>query len=114
MSEISDCIVVLTTVENIQDAEKLASLLVDAHLAACVQILPRIKSIYRWQSSVQQSDEFLIIIKTTSLTFPLLESFIKQHHPYQTPEIIALPIIAGSIEYLEWLAGSVKPNLHNN
>jgi len=103
-----DTLVVLTTLEKQEDGERLARLLVERELAACVQILPPMVSIYRWKGNVEQADEVLLLIKTTCEVYPRLESAIKENHPYQTPEIIALPIEAGSTEYLSWLAASVK------
>ncbi|MGH9935387.1 MAG: divalent-cation tolerance protein CutA [Blastocatellia bacterium] len=101
-------LVVLTTVEKQEDGERLARLLVKSELAACVQILAPMTSIYRWQGKVEQASEVLLLIKTTQAAYPRLEAAIKENHPYQTPEIIALPVEAGSGEYLGWLADSVK------
>ncbi len=101
-------IVVLTTTETPQQAEQIARLLVEAELAACVQILLPVSSIYRWQGKVEQATETLLLIKTLREKYPALEAAIKSHHPYQTPEIIALPVDVGSAEYLRWLADSVK------
>ncbi|MCI0392426.1 MAG: divalent-cation tolerance protein CutA [Acidobacteria bacterium] len=108
MPEANDPLVVLTTVEKLEDGERLARLLLERELAACVQILPPMVSIYRWQGNVEQSSEFLLLIKTTREVYPRLEASIKENHSYQTPEIVALPIEAGSSEYLGWLAASVK------
>lgn len=104
----TDALVVLTTTETEADAERLARLLVEAELAACVQVLPRMSSIYRWQGKVEQAGETLLLIKTTCGAYARLETTIKQHHSYETPEIIALPVEAGSAEYLNWLAASVQ------
>jgi periplasmic divalent cation tolerance protein len=101
-------LVVLTTVETQEEGVRLASLLIERKLAACVQILPQMISIYRWQGAVEQASEALLLIKTTRTAYSQLEAVIKQHHSYQTPEIIALPIEAGLPEYLAWLADSVK------
>ncbi len=108
MSEGGDALVVLTTVEEQEDGERLARLLVERELAACVQILPPMISIYRWQGAIERASEVLLLIKTTRAAYPRLETAIKENHPYQTPEIIALPVEAGSGEYLSWLAASVK------
>jgi periplasmic divalent cation tolerance protein len=108
MSDAQEALVVLTTVEKIEDGERLAGLLIERELAACVQILPPMISIYRWQGAVERSSEVLLLIKTTCSAYPRLETTIKENHPYQTPEIIALPIEAGSAEYLSWLAALVK------
>ncbi len=104
----SDALVVLTTVEIQDDGERLARTLVEGELAACVQVLPTMVSIYRWQGSVERANESLLLIKTTRAAYPMLEAAIKRNHPYQTPEIIALPVEAGSDDYLNWLAGRIK------
>ena len=104
----TDALVVITTTETEADAERLARLLVESELAACVQVLPRMTSIYRWQGKIDQSGEVLLLIKTTRAAYAQLETTIKQNHSYQTPEVIALPVEAGSAEYLKWLAASVQ------
>ena len=101
-------LVILTTTETPLQAEQLAQLLVESELAACVQILPPMTSIYRWQGNVERATETLLLIKTIRDIYPTLETAIKANHPYQTPEIIALSVEAGSADYLNWLANSVK------
>src|SRR5438128_3068203 len=105
----SEGIIVMTTTETQKDGEWLAHMLVERELAACVQVLPQMTSIYRWQDHVERSIETLLLIKTTRELYSAVESAIKTNHHYQTPEIIALPIEAGSTAYLAWLAASVKP-----
>lgn len=105
----TDALVVLTTTETEADAQRLARLLVESELAACVQVLPRMTSIYRWQGKIERSGETLLLIKTTRAAYARLETAIIQNHPYETPEIIALPVEAGSAKYLNWLATSVRP-----
>ncbi len=109
MPDAAGALVVLTTVEKQEDGERLASLLVERELAACVQTLPPMISIYRWQGNVERASEVLLLIKTTRSAYPRLESAIKENHPYQTPEIIAFPVETGSDDYLNWLLGSVPP-----
>lgn len=104
----TDALIVVTTTETAAEAERLAHLLVEAELAACVQVLPQIISIYRWQGKVEQAGESLLLIKTTRVAYAQLESAIKQNHSYQTPEIVALPVEAGSEGYLNWLKSSVR------
>ena len=104
----TDALVVITTTETKEDAERLAHLLVEGELAACVQVLPQITSIYRWQGKVEQAGETLLLIKTTRATYPQLETAIKENHAYQAPEIIALPVQAGLDEYLDWLDASIR------
>jgi periplasmic divalent cation tolerance protein len=104
-----DALLVLTTVETAEDGERLALLLVERKLAACVQILPPMVSIYRWQGKVERASEYLIFIKTTQSVFARLESVIKENHPYETPEIIGISIKNGSLDYLKWVYESVGP-----
>lgn len=104
----TDALLVITTTENQADGERLAMLLVERELAACVQVVPQITSVYRWQGSVEQTNETLLFIKSTRAIYQHLEETIKQNHSYQTPEIIALPIESGSAEYLTWLTSVVE------
>src|SRR5882724_1392254 len=103
----SEPIVVLMTVANAEEAERIASMLVDARLAACVQILPAIKSVYRWKSEIVRENEVLLSAKTTRERFDQLDRAVRAIHSYGNPEIIALPIAAISDAYLEWLRGEV-------
>ncbi|MEZ5539003.1 MAG: divalent-cation tolerance protein CutA [Pseudomonadales bacterium] len=99
--------VVLTTTSSRAEAEQLAKLLVEQKLAACVQLLP-IDSIYTWENTVKQDSEVLMLIKTSKASFVSIEMLIQQHHSYQVPEIIQLPIEQGSSAYLQWLADAVS------
>lgn len=101
-------IVVLMTAANGEEATRLADLLIGAHLAACVQILPEMESVYRWEGKVERQSEILLIAKTTTARLAELEREVRALHSYETPEIIAIPIIAGSTPYLEWLEESLK------
>ncbi|MEP7270797.1 MAG: divalent-cation tolerance protein CutA [Acidobacteriota bacterium] len=107
----TDALVVFTTTAEEAQAEILARLLVDKQISACVQIIGRIRSFYRWQGEVQSANESLIIIKTTRQAYAAVEEAIKTMHResggYETPEIIALPVEGGALEYLEWLTGSI-------
>jgi periplasmic divalent cation tolerance protein len=96
-------IVVFMTAANGEEATRLADMLVGAHLAACVQILPEIESVYRWQGKIERSSEVLLLAKTTRGKFDELEREVRALHSYDTPEIVAVPIVAGSGPYLEWL-----------
>jgi len=98
-----DPIVVFMTAANGEEATRLADMLVGAHLAACVQILPEIESVYRWQGKVERQAEVLLIAKTTRGKFDELEREVRALHSYDTPEIVAVPILTGSAPYLEWL-----------
>jgi periplasmic divalent cation tolerance protein len=109
MREANDvAIVVLMTAGNREEASRLAEMLVGARLAACVQILPEVESIYHWQGAIRRDPEVLLLAKTTEARFPLLEREVRALHSYETPEIIALPITAASAPYLEWLIATVK------
>lgn len=110
MSTVADePVVVLMTAANGEEAVRLADLLIGAHLAACVQILPQMESVYRWQGKIERQPEILLLAKTTRSKFDELEREVRALHSYDTPEIIALPIVAGSAPYLEWLRASLKP-----
>jgi periplasmic divalent cation tolerance protein len=104
-----EAIVVLMTAANGEEAARLADLLIGAHLAACVQILPEMESVYRWQGKIERQSEILLLAKTVRSKFDDLEREVRALHSYETPEIIALPIVAGSTAYLEWLSASLKP-----
>lgn len=101
-------IVVLITASSEEEAAKIARVLVDDRLAACVNILPGIRSIYFWDNKVQDERESLMICKTRQPLFEKIINRVKELHSYTVPEIIALPIAAGSAEYLGWLAATVK------
>jgi periplasmic divalent cation tolerance protein len=92
-----------TTTQTKEDAQKIARYLVEQNLAACVQITGPIESTYRWKEKVETAMEWLCLIKTRESLFDKVEAAIKKLHPYETPEIIAVPIIKGSREYLKWL-----------
>ena len=108
MSSADEGIVVLMTAANGEEAARLADLLIGAHLAACVQILPEMESVYRWEGKIERQAEILLLAKTTRAKFEELEREVRALHSYETQEIIALPIVAGSTPYLEWLYASVK------
>ena len=105
----ADAIVVFMTASNGEEATRLADLLIGAHLAACVQILPEMESVYRWQGHIERQSEVLLIAKTTTAKFAELEREVRALHSYETPEIVAVPIVAGSDPYLKWLSASVEP-----
>lgn len=102
-------IVVLVTCASRKEAERPAQSLVHNKLAACVNIATSpVKSVYRWNGKVETAREIPILIKTTRRKFPALEKEIRRLHSYDTPEVIAVPILAGSAPYLRWLAASVS------
>lgn len=88
-------------------AHRLAALLVDEGLAACVNVLPGVSSVYRWQGAVETAAEVLLLIKTDAKHYPALESRLCAEHPYELPELIAVPVATGSSAYLAWLHASL-------
>jgi len=98
---------VLTTASSKEEARRLAKTLVERRLAACVNIVPNINSIYRWKEKVEESQEFLLLIKTTKAAIPKLRDAIQELHSYEVPECIVLPIEGGSETYLNWIDESV-------
>ncbi|HEY9284975.1 MAG TPA: divalent-cation tolerance protein CutA [Pyrinomonadaceae bacterium] len=102
-------IVVMLTAASREEAARLAEMLVGARLAACVQILPEMESVYRWEGAIRREPEFLLLAKTTAGRFTALEREVRALHSYETPEIVALPVTDISTPYLEWLAGDVSP-----
>jgi periplasmic divalent cation tolerance protein len=105
----SEFIQVVTTAGSREEAQRLADVLVDARLAACVQVVGPIASTYWWQNKRETAEEWQCIAKTASRLYAEVEAAIKAHHSYTTPEILALPIVAGSAAYLEWLKSELKP-----
>jgi periplasmic divalent cation tolerance protein len=104
----TDAIVVFMTAANREEAARLADKLVEARLAACVQILPEMESVYRWQGQIERQKELLLIAKTTLPKFDQLEREVRALHSYETPEIVAIPLVSGSGPYLQWLHKSVS------
>ncbi len=102
--------VVLCTCPSHPVAEQIATTLVSRHLAACVNILPGITSVYHWQGAIEKDQEVLLLIKTDASHYPDVESCIVELHPYELPEVIAVPVQQGSEQYLTWL----RQCLHSN
>ena len=107
----SAAIVVLMTAGSQEEASRLAEMLVGAHLAACVQIMPQMESIYRWKGEVHRAPEFLLLAKTTAACFDELEREVRALHTYDTPEIVAVPVVHISAPYFEWLTSNAFPPL---
>ena len=103
-----ETIVVLTTAANDAEAESLARKIVEAKLAACVQILPPMRSVYYWNNAVQIDSEHLLLIKTLAEKFDELQSFIQSNHSYKTPEIIVLKTNSVAENYFEWMKNYLK------
>jgi periplasmic divalent cation tolerance protein len=103
-----ETLLVMTNVPDQISAETLAAALVEERLAACVTILRPSRSIYRWRGSVESADEVPLLIKTTEARYASLEEAIRSRHPYETPEIIALPIVRGLPDYLAWVAAETQ------
>jgi periplasmic divalent cation tolerance protein len=99
---------IFTTIENKEDAEKIAKSLIEKRLAGCIQIIGPISSIYWWKNKIETSQEWLCIIKSKKKLYEEIEKSIKEIHPYEIPEIIAMQIISGSKDYLKWLDNELK------
>ena len=99
--------VVLTTFANAEDAAKAVRTLVDEQIIACGTILSGARSIYRWKDAIEDTEEFVVLLKTSAERFPALEERLRAIHPYETPEIIALHPTAVSKDYADWIIGSV-------
>ena len=103
----TDARIVLTTMDSADKAQALARALVERRLAACVNVVERAQSIYRWQGAIESATEWLLLIKTQASLLPQLESAVRALHSYDLPEFLVLTVDAGSAEYLHWLARSV-------
>ena len=105
----TDKVVALVTSGSLPECEKIATALVEKRLAACVNVVPNIRSFYRWEGKIQDEQEFLMVIKTTRARFSELRAEVERLHSYQVPEIICLPILEGAEPYLRWVEESVRP-----
>jgi periplasmic divalent cation tolerance protein len=97
-------LLILCTCPDQATAERIAETVVGERLAACANLVPGLTSVYRWEGQIQRDTEWLLLVKTQAAVYPLLETRLRELHPYQTPEIIALPIQTGSAAYLDWIA----------
>ena len=102
------CVVVLVTCPSLRSAKRVAHDVVKARLAACVNVLPGVESLFRWQGKVDHAKEVLLLIKTTAQRFPALKRIILHLHPYDVPEVLALPVVAAHHAYTAWVAQSVR------
>jgi periplasmic divalent cation tolerance protein len=105
---VTDHVQVLTTVGSEEDAERISVALVEGRLAACVQTVGPIASRYRWQGKVETAREWQCLAKTEASRYPEVEAAIRELHPYDEPEILATPIVAGSAGYLAWVSESLR------
>ncbi|MGL4399376.1 MAG: divalent-cation tolerance protein CutA [Luteolibacter sp.] len=103
----SEVLVILCTFPDSEQARQIGTVLVERQLAACVNLLPAVESIYRWQGKVEKADEVLAIFKTTTAAFPAFEKTLTELHPYQVPEIIAVQPAAVAETYAAWVIGSL-------
>jgi periplasmic divalent cation tolerance protein len=99
---------VLTTVGSESEARKIARALVERHLAACANIIPRVRSVYRWKGEIEESEEYLVMIKTAKGREEEVRNAIRELHSYELPECISIPIESGSAEYLKWISDSIE------
>jgi len=108
----TDKIIVLSTCGSAEEAERLARSLVEQRLAACVNVMPRLRSYYRWKDAIEAADECLLVIKSTRDRMEALRTSLEKEHSYEVPEVIALPVVDGSPNYLRWLEASLdrKPD----
>lgn len=103
----TDKVLVLTTAGSVAEAQKIAHELVERRLAACVNIVPRIQSVYRWEGKVETSEEYLLLIKTTKIRAAEVQAAIRELHSYDLPEYVVIAMEGGSEEYLKWIEDSV-------
>ena len=107
MTAMTEILLVLSTFPDVEKARQTGTALVESQLAACVSLCPQLESIYRWQGAVETNAEVLAIFKTTAGTYPALEKRLRELHPYELPEIVALPAAQVSEAYAQWVAKEV-------
>jgi len=107
--DMTDKIVVLSTCSGEEEAERIARVLVEGRLAACVNIVPGVRSVYRWQGAVESAGEWLLVIKSSRERFDELRAALEKAHSYEVPEVIAMAVVDGSPNYLNWVEGSLRP-----
>ena len=103
----TDKIVVFSTASSADEAEKIARGLVNERLAACVNVIPSVRSFYRWQGKIEDSAEFLLVIKSSREHFEALRASLEKLHSYEVPEVIAMPVVDGAQNYLNWMDGEL-------
>jgi len=102
------CCIIFCTASSEAEGERIAAALVEKKLAACCNIIPDIKSVYRWKGQVESAEEVLLVIKSTSELFSQIKKYIIDLHSYDVPEILAIPVVDGSEEYMEWIRTSTS------
>ncbi len=105
-------LLVMTNLPDLPAAQAMARALVGVRLAACVNILPGVQSVYRWQGTVEEANEVTLLVKSTQRLYPQLQQAIVAAHPYDLPEVIALPLADGHAPYLHWIAAETAPDEH--
>jgi len=98
----------ITTIDSREAADRLAHSAVEARVAACAQVVGPIKSTYWWQGKVESAEEWYVVFKTRAERYPALETHVREHHSYDVPEIVLMPIVAGNPAYLEWVATQTR------
>ena len=101
-------LVVLTAMPDVRSAERLAARLVREKLAACVSIIPGVRSVYHWKGRLEKARETVLLIKTSRSRWKAVEKLVLGDHPYELPELVSLPVTAGSKKYLDWIQASVR------
>jgi periplasmic divalent cation tolerance protein len=109
MADLPAHLQVLTTLDDREAAVALAHGVVAARLVACAQVTGPVASVYRWKGEVEQATEWYCVMKTTGARYEALAAWIAQHHPYDTPELIATPVVAGAPDYLAWITRETSP-----
>lgn len=105
----TDVLLVLTTMPDGESADHVTKIVLESRAAACVNLLPACVSTYWWKGAIEQATEVPLLIKTTRASYPMLEAALRKAHPYEVPEIIAIPLAAGLPAYLAWVSGETRP-----
>jgi periplasmic divalent cation tolerance protein len=111
-SEKSGYVVVFITTATAEEAQRIANILVSGRKAACVNIVPQVHSRFWWQGQIDSADEVLLIVKTREALLDELIGLVKENHSYEVPEIVALPIVGGNPDYLQWLDDETEKKIH--
>ena len=104
----TDKIVILSTCSTEEEADRLARLLLDNHLAACVSVIPQIRSLYHWKGAIESARECLLLIKSSRELFDAVRVRVEAAHSYEVPELLALPVVEGAANYMNWLSANLR------